>query len=168
MTKEELIQLLKNYRENVAKLKLREKEKNYYRRKLKSLGKKSNIENEISISSNMGINSGIRSKNNVSDKVGNFVATNLDKIEEDKKEYKEKITEINKEIEDLNEKIEEAEIRLNSLYYKEREILSAYYVENRTAEDISQNLYFRLFNRTCSARYVRDIITKNTNKILKL
>lgn len=163
MTKEELIQLLKEYKENVAKLKLRRKEKKTYEYKLNA---KTKI--ETSLSSAAGINSDIRSKNKVSDKVGNAVINAVTRAEEEREEAKKRIPELEEEIKELEEKIEEAEIRLNSLYYKEREILTAYYVENRTAEDISQNLYFRLFNRTCSPRYIRTIIKENTEKILKL
>ena len=163
MTKEELIQLLKEYKENVAKLKLRKKEKKHYENKLNSKPKI-----ETSLSSATGINSDIRSKNKIGDKVGEAVVNSITRNEEEKEEAKVKIAELEKEIQELEEKVEEVEIRLNSLYYKEKEILTAYYVENRTAEDISQNLYFRLFNRTCSPRYIRIIIQESTEKILKL
>ena len=163
MTKEELINLLKEYKENVAKLKLRRKERNKYE---KQLSKKFIIETKIT--SNLGINSEIHSKNHISDKVGDEVVNSIAKYEKNRKEAEIKIKELDKEILDLEEKIEEAEIRLNSLYYKEREILTAYYVENRTSEDISQNLYFKLFNRTCSPRYIRRLIDITTENLLKL
>lgn len=163
MTKEELVTLLKNYKENVSKLQLRKKEKRMYERILKD-----EPEIETSISSHNEINADIRSKNKISDKVGNAVVNALVKIEENKNEAKEKLVELNKEIDYLENQTEEAEIRLNSLYYKERKILTAYYVENRTAEDISQNLYFSMFSRTCSVRYIRNIIKESTEKILKL
>jgi DNA-directed RNA polymerase specialized sigma24 family protein len=163
MTKEELIILLKEHKENVAKLRLRKKEKRYYENKLNA---KPHI--ETSISSSLGINADIRSKNSISDKVGDAVVKELTKIEEEKEEAKAKIAELEPIIQELEDKVEEAEIRLNCLYYKEREVLTAYYVENRTAEDISQNLYFKLFSRTCSPRYIRILIQESTEKILKL
>lgn len=163
MTKEELIILLKEHKENVAKLRLRKKEKRYYENKLNA---KPHI--ETSISSSPGINADIRSKNSISDKVGDAVVKELTKIEEEKEEAKAKIAELEPIIQELEDKVEEAEIRLNCLYYKEREVLTAYYVENRTAEDISQNLYFKLFSRTCSPRYIRILIQESTEKILKL
>ena len=89
-------------------------------------------------------------------------------IEERKEEARKKIAELDPIIQDLESIVEEAEIRLDCLYYKEREVLYAYYVENRTAEDISQNLYFKLFSRTCSPRYIRNLIKESTEKILKL
>lgn len=164
MTKEELIQLLKDHKENVAKLKLRKKEKNSYERKLNAKPPKI----EISMSSATGINSDIRSKNKISDKVGDTVVNAIAKYEKEQEEIRRKIADLNTIILELEEKVEEAEIRLNSLYYKEYEILNAYYVENRTAEDISQNLYFQLFSRTCSPRYIRTIIQESTEKILNL
>lgn len=163
MTKEELIQLLKEHKENVAKLKLRKKEKRMYERILNS---KNRI--ETSISASIGVNSDIQSKNKISDKVGNAVANSIVRNEEIKEDARIKIKELDPIIQELEDKVEEAEIRLNSLYYKELEILKAYYVENRTADDISQNLYFKLFSRTCSPRYIRDIIKESTEKILKL
>lgn len=163
MTKEKLITLLKEHKENVAKLRLRKKEKREYERILNA---KPHI--ETSISSSPGINADIRSKNKISDKVGNAVITELDRLEERKEEAKKKIVELDPIIQELEDIVEEAEIRLDCLYYKEREVLYAYYVENRTAEDISQNLYFKLFSRTCSPRYIRILIQESTEKILKL
>lgn len=163
MTKEELITLLKEHKENVAKLRLRKKEKREWERILNA---KTHI--ETGISSSPGINADIRSKNKISDKVGNTVITELDRMEERKEEARKKIAELDPIIQDLESIVEEAEIRLDCLYYKEREVLYAYYVENRTAEDISQNLYFKLFSRTCSPRYIRNLIKESTEKILKL
>lgn len=163
MTKEELIQLLKEHRETVAKLKLRRKEKSNYE---KILRRKVEIEAAISASNN--INSDIRSKNKISDKVGNTVSESLDREKIDKQKAKEEIKELEIIINELENKVKEVDIRLNSLYYKEREILTAYYVDHRTAEDICQRLYFKLFNRTCSPRYIRKVIQENTEKILNL
>lgn len=159
MTKEELIVLLRTYRENKARLKLRKKEK-----KMLELRREGYKEIETSVTTSYEINSDIHSKNNISDKVARKIVEN----EEKKKKNEEELEEVNKIIKELEEKVEEAEIRLDSLYYKEREILTAYYVDNRTSEDISKNLYFKLFSRTCTPRYVRDIIKKATEKLLML
>lgn len=163
MTKEELIILLKEHKENVAKLRLRKKEKREYE---KILNAKPRIETKIS--STPGINADIRSKNNISDKVGDAVVNELTRLEKKKEEAKLKIAELDPIIQELEDKVEEAEIRLGCLYYKEKVVLEAYYVENRTAEDISQNLYFEKFSRTCSPRYIRSLIQESTEKILKL
>lgn len=163
MTKEEMIELLKSYKINSAKLQLKEKE-------LRSLYKKLNVKFEIEINSsgNRDENSGIKSKNKINDTVGNLVSSSIDRFNKNKEEVKQKIIVIESEIEELKDKVEEAEIRLNCLYYKEKEILMAYYVENRTAEDIAENLFFRLFNKTCSKENVYRIITNGTNIMLNL
>ena len=159
MIKDDLIILFKNYNENKSKLELRKREKRMIEARL-------NAEEDIetSMSSATGINSDIRSKNIISDKVGNAVIKSISKREEDEKRLKE----LNQEIIKLQDKVEEIEIRLRGLKYKEREILIAYYAEGRTAEDIAYNLYFRLFNRTCSKRYIEKIIQKSTEKIVKM
>ena len=158
MTKEELITLLKDYNENNSKLRLRKKE-------IKNLENKLNkTELDINISTSFGINEDIRSKNQITDKVGNTII----KVEAEREKIKCRIKDIEEEIISLQEKVEEAEIRLNALHYKEREMMIAYYCENRTTEDISQNLYFKLFNRTCSPRYIRKLIKINTERLLKL
>ena len=140
MQKEELILLLKEYRENNAKLKLRKKDKKKIEKELSELAA------EVSFSNGYGINSDIRSQNKISDKVSNIVIKNDSK----RLELEQKLKDIDAEIERLQDKVDEAEIRLKSLYYKEREILTAYYVDNRTAEEIGRNLYFELYQRTCT------------------
>ena len=111
-----------------------------------------------------GINNDIHSKNIISDKVSKAIIKRENRAEELEK----KIKEAEKEIKELEEKTEEAEIRLNSLYYKEREILTAYYVDNRAADEIGRNLYFKLYNRTCTQQNIYKIIEKATNRMMKL
>lgn len=158
MSKEELIELLKNYKENKAKLNIKLKELKNNRIKLKIK------DSETSITSSFGINQDIHSKNQISNKV-------LKKIEENetKKEVaKEKIEELEADVRKLREKVDLIDDRLESLKYKEREILVAYYIDGRTAEDIGNNLYFRLFNQTRSNRHIQRIIEKATEKMLNL
>mgnify|MGYP000994880986 FL=1 len=81
MSKEELIELLRDYKENKAKLNIKLKELKNNRIKLKE------IDVETSITSSFGINQDIHSKNQISNKV-------LKKIEENetkKEAAKEKI-----------------------------------------------------------------------------
>lgn len=159
MSKEELIQLLKEYKENKAKLNIRLKELKIARIKLKSLE-----EIDTSLTTAYGINQDIHSKNQISNKV-------LSKIEENdtkKRELEEEIKELEKVVRELREKVEAVDDRLIGLKYKEREILTAYYVEGRTAEDIGNKLYFQLFNQTRSDRHIQRIIEKATNKMLEL
>jgi hypothetical protein len=103
MTKDDLIILFKNYNENKSKLELRKREKRMIEARL-------NAEEDIvtSMSSATGINSDIRSKNIISDKVGNAVIKSISKREEDEKRLKE----LNQEIIKLQDKVEEIEIRL--------------------------------------------------------
>lgn len=158
MSKEELIELLRDYKENRAKLNIKLKELKNNRIKLKER------DVETSITSSFGVNQDIHSKNQISNKV-------LKKIEENetKKEVaKEKIKELEVEVRKLREKVDLIDDRLESLKYKEREILVAYYIDGRTAEDIGNNLYFRLFNQTRSNRHIQRIIEKATEKMLNL
>ena len=158
MDKEELIELLKEYNTNKAKLNIRLKELKTARIKLK------NKNFETSITSSFGINQDIQSKNKISNKVLNKVEDN----EKRKEEAEQEISNLEKEVRELREKVEQVKDRLEGLKYKEREILIAYYIDGRTAEDIGNNLYFRLFNQTRSSRHIQRIIEKAINKMLKL
>lgn len=158
MNKEELINLLKNYKENNAKLNIKLKELKTARINLKC------DDFETNTTSSLGINQDIHSKNKISNKV-------LDKIEkndERREVTKQKISDLEAEVRELREKVELVKDRLDGLKYKEREILIAYYIDGRTAEDIGNNLYFRLFNQTRSNRHIQRIIENATNKMLNL
>lgn len=163
MTKEELVKLLKEHRENTAKLKLKEKEKRMYEKRLNGC-----IEIENSITAAYGVNQDIHSQNQISNKVEKATLDSIQKTENMRKEAEEKIKELNPIIEELKSIVEEGKIRLEALYYKEREIITAYYVDNREAEEIGKNLYFRLYNRTCSAENIYRIVKKATKKLLEL
>lgn len=158
MTKEQLILLLKKYKENKAKLKLKLKEKERLIRKIEQL-------KEVSISAvRTEINNDIHSKNSISDKVGNNAADNIDK----ENEYREELDIIEAEIIELNESIEEIDIRLDALKYKERQTLIAYYIDGYTYDYIGNVIYPELFDQTRSDRHIRRLIEKSTNKILEL
>ena len=157
MTKEQLILLLKNYKENRAKLKLKLREKESILRKIESL---KNV--TLSVTS-YEENSDIHSKNIITDKVGNKASDNLD-VEADLKIELEKVED---EIRELSLRVEDVEIRLEGLKYKEREILTAYYIEGRSPIEIGKELYFRLFSQTRSERTIQKIIERATEKISK-
>lgn len=158
MTKEQLILLLKKYKENKAKLKLKLKEKERLIRKIEQL-------KEVSISAvRTEINNDIHSKNSISDKVGNNAADNIDK----ENEYREELDIIESEILELNESIEEIDIRLDALKYKEKQILIAYYIDGCTYEDIGNRIYWDLFKQTRSSRHIQRMIEKSTEKIINL
>lgn len=158
INKQQLILLLKQYKENKAKIKLKLREKERILRQLENM-------NETELKTNATeINSDIRSKNSISDKVGNYVADKTDKENNLKLELKA----LEEEILELNSAIEEIDIRLDALKYKEKEILIAYYIDGCTYEDIGNRVYFKLFNQTRSERHIRRMIEKCTDKILEL
>ncbi len=159
MNKSELIELLKNYKENKAKLNIKLKELKTERIKLKYVN-----DTETSMTATYGTNQDIHSKNQISDKVSRRIEENDMKISELNK----KIEELEKEVRELRTKVEAIEDRLIVLKYKEKEILTAYYIDGRTAEDIGNRLYFQLFNQTRSSRHIQRIIEKATEKMIKL
>lgn len=163
MTKKELIILLKELKENQAKIELKKRELLLRTIKVEKI----KIKIDTSITPSYEINGDIQSKNSISDKVGNFIANSFDRTEKNIKKLEKEIAELKRDIEALEERKDEAEIRLNGLYYKERQIIEAYYVENRTSEDIAYNLYLDLFGRTCSERYIRKMINEALEKMLK-
>ena len=158
--KEELIKLLKEHRENKSKLELRKIEKKRLEKDLSKL----KTEADNNMSTTYGINSDIRSKNSVASKTENIVIHK----ETERESIIKKIKDLKKEIKEIEGLVKQAEIRLNSLYYKEREILTAYYVDNREADEIGRNLYFQLYNRTCTADNIYRIVKKATERIINL
>ena len=158
MTREDLIVLLKEYKENKARLNIKLKELKNSRIKLKY------VDSDTNMTSSYGDNQDIHSKNQISDKVSRKVEENdIKRIE-----LKNKIDELEEEVRELREKVDTVEDRLEGLKFKEREILTAYYVEGRTAEDIGKRLYFQLFSQTRSGRHIQRIIEKATEKMVKL
>lgn len=163
MTKENLIIDLKNYKENIAKLKLRRREKKKYEKRIKQYKTV-----ETSTTGIVGLNCYIHSKNQISNKVENAVIETIEINEKEIKEAEERIKELITEIEELEDKVTETSIRLSALKYKEKEILFAYYVEERTYEEIGNKLYFQLFNQTRDKDTIKKIINKATKKMINL
>ena len=158
MTRENLIALLKEYKENKARLNIKLKELKTSRIKLKY------VDSDTNMTSSYGDNQDIHSKNQISDKVSRKVEENdIKRIE-----LENKIEELEEEVRELREKVDTVEDRLEGLKFKEREILTAYYVEGMTAEDIGNRLYFQLFSQTRSGRHIQRIIEKATEKMVKL
>ena len=159
MNKSELIELLKNYKENKAKLNIKLKELKTERRKLKYVN-----DTETSMTATYGTNQDIHSKNQISDKVSRRIEENDNK----RLEIEKQIEKLEEEVRKLREKVEAVEDRLIGLKYKERELLTAYYIDGRTAQNIGDKLYFQMYNRTCSARYIQKIIDKATKKMINI
>lgn len=159
MSKNELIVLLKDYRENKAKLNIKLKDVKAKKIKLNNVD-----QTDTNIITQYGINQDIHSKNKISNKVLNKIENN----DINRQELIKQIKELEEEIIKIKEKVEAIEDRLVGLKYKEREILSAYYIDGRTAENIGTNLYFKMYNRTCSPRYIQKIIEKTINKMVNI
>lgn len=158
MTKEQLILLLKNYKENKAKLKLKLREKENILRKIEKL-------KDISLSvTSYEDNSDIHSKNAISDKVGKQAINNADL----KVELQQELEEVEEQIKELNTKLEEVDIRLEGLKRKEKEILIDYYIEGNSYDYIGNITYHNLFGQTRSADCIKKIITNSLEKISKL
>lgn len=158
MTKDQLILLLKQYKENKARLKLKLRDKERILRQLESI-------KEVELkSSATEINSDIRSKNSISDKVGNYATNSIDK----ENDLKLELNALEQEITELNTKLEEIDIRLEALRRKEREILIDYYVEGNTYEQIGNETYYRLFGQTRSDKAIQKIIERATRKMVNL
>ena len=159
MNREDLIKLLKEYKENKAKLNIKLKELKSARIELKRCN-----EFETSTTTSYGQNQDIHSKNQISDKV-------LNKIEQNdtrRHELEKKIEQLEEVVRQLREKVEAIDDRLEGLKFKEREILTAYYIDGRTAENIGNKLYFQLFGQTRSDRHIQRIIEKATSKMMDL
>ena len=158
MTREDLIALLKEYKENKARLNIKLKELKNSRIKLKY------VDSDTNMTSSYGDNQDIHSKNQISDKVSRKVEENDAK----RIELENKIEELEEEVRKLREKVEAVEDRLIGLKYKERELLVAYYIDGRTAENISRTLYYDMYQRTCTPRYIQKIIDKATQKMINI
>ena len=158
MTREDLIVLLKEYKENKARLNIKLKELKNSRIKLK------HVDSDTNMTSSYGDNQDIHSKNQISDKVSRKVEENDTK----RIELENKIEELEEEVRKLREKVDAVEDRLIGLKYKERELLVAYYIDGRTAENISRTLYYDMYQRTCTPRYIQKIIDKATQKMINI
>lgn len=159
MEKEELIQLLKNYKENKARLNIKLKDLKSARIKLKYCE-----DAETSITSLTGVNQDIQSKNKISNKVLNKVIKNA----EEREKIEEKITKLEDEVKILRSEVDEVDDRLMALKYKEEKLVRAYYIDGRTYEDIGNNLYFELFSQTRSGKQIKRTIEIAIEKMVKL
>ncbi len=159
MTKQELIELLKSYKENKAKLNIKLKELKLARIKLKSCE-----DIDTSLTTSYGINQDIHSKNKITNKV-------LQKIENNdkrKQELKQEIEDLEEIVKSLRDKVEAVDDRLEGLKYKEKQLLIAYHIDGRSYEEIGNQLYFQLFNQTRNWETIKKIIDKATSKMINL
>lgn len=163
MIKEILIKDLKEYKENLAKLKLRKREKQKCENRLTQYKRE-----ESSITGIVGINCDIHSKNSISNKTESTAIDNIDNNAREIEEAEKRIKELEVEIVELEDKVQDINIRLSALKYKEKEILFAFYVEGRSYEDIGNNLFFKLFSQTRDTEAIKIIVKKAMDKMIKL
>lgn len=161
MTKDELIFNLKNYKENIASLKLKKRALKKREKRLKVL--QSQVP-ETSLGSATGINNDIRSKNKVGNKVESAVVGKLTEIDE----LKEDITKLKKDIFILTEHTEDVRIRLEALSFKEYKFIEAYYFQGRTYDEIGNILYLELYKQTRSEDTIKKTLHNAITKMIKL
>lgn len=153
-----LIKLLKNYKENKAKLTIKLKELKNLRIALKHIEPETNLR---------GINydsEGIHSINTITDKTGNSV----EKADNKKLEIEEEIYKKEEEVRQLRKDVEAIEDRLEILTYKEKLLLTAKYIEECSYADIGNRVYYQQYNETRSPDTIKRIIEKALQKIAKV
>lgn len=153
-----LINLLKNYKENKVKLKIKLKELKNKRIQLK------NLEVDTTVS---GINynsEGIHTKNAITDKTGNSIAKTDDrriKLEED-------IAKLEEEVRALRRDVETVDDRLEILTYKEKQLLIARYIEECSYADIGNRIYYQLYSETRSEDTIQRMVNRALKKVSKI
>ena len=154
MSKEEIIEQLKQFRDKQGKLALKRNE-----RKRKKIQLRKRIK-ELKIK----ITQGYSKTNKITSSIEEAVIEKDEKIQELKSE----IQELTDDIELLETDIEEANIRLGSLTYLEKKIITAYYVDNMSYQEIGLEIYYEVKHQTRDRRSIRNIIKKIEIKMEKL
>jgi len=158
MIKEELVELLKSYKEKKGQLRLKENEKKRTELQIKEIE-----EAEYQVGMSPVYMEGSKSTN-INSKVENIVIDKNTKIEE----YKIKIKKLEKEIEVLRLDLEEIDVRLGCLTYLEKEILIDRFVNEMTLEDIGQETYYRIRRQTRTTKTIIRIIENSLQKMSKI
>lgn len=158
MTKEEIIKELSFYREKQAKLSLKRLE----RKKL--CIKKKKIKRELNINITPKYTEGGKSINKVSSVVENTVVQR----DEILKEIDEKIEALNEDIQILDIEIKQLDVRLGSLTFLEKEIITAYYVDGMSMEEIGLHTYYKVKHQTRERRTIKKMIKKIETKMAKI
>ena len=159
MSKDELIQLFDNNKEDISKY-----EKNKKRiREIDYIIKKLKENNETkTTTSYKEISSG---KTNT---INNTVEDCIKKKDEKIRELEEEKTELEAENIMLKSKIEDVEIVLKALKFKERTIIVEHYIEGNSYEDIGNRIFWKIFGQTRDWQTIKRIADKAMKKMLKL
>lgn len=158
MNKNDIIELLKNYKERQAKLDLKRNEK---RRKEIQLEKLKEKDFEINIVPNYSEGG---KGNGTSSKTENAVVRKDSDIKSLEKELKE----LEREIELLELDVKDIDIRLGMLTYLEKEILVDYLINEMTYEEIGNLTYYKLRQQTRGEKAIKRIIEKAFSKLEKI
>lgn len=158
MSKDELIDLLKEFKKKEAQLKLKEIER---KKKELLLTELEEQEHEINITSTYTEGS---KSNEIKSKVESTVVNRDEEINE----LKDEIKELDKEIDLLKLEVEEINVRLGMLNYIEKEILTDYYVNESKLEDIGNFTYYRLRQQTRGVKAIKRIIEKALKKMVEV
>lgn len=157
MSKEELIELLGSHKEKQSKKALRLEEKQRLQRRI------AKIEADYETSLTPTYQEGGRG-NQTTSKVESKILTKKEKIEE----IEEQIKKIDEEIIDLDYELNQVNIRLGSLSRLEKEIITAYYIDEMDYKTIGVEVYWRIINQTRSERTVARKIEEIMEKMIKL
>lgn len=158
MSKDEIIELLKTYKEKQAKLGLKKLEK---KRKLTQL--KNLKEEEINTKITQNYTEGGKT-NQVSSKTENSIVKREERIAN----LREEIEVLDKEIEVLEIDVEEVDIRLASLTFLEKEIITAYYIDKFSYAEIGNLVYYRIKQQTRTEESIKKMIERIVKKLKKL
>lgn len=158
MNKNEIVELLKKYKERQAKLDLKRNDRRRKEIQLEILK-----EEEYKISLTPGYSEGGKG-NCINSKVENAVVKKDSDIETLEKE----IIDLNREIELLEIDVKEIDIRLGMLTYLEKEILVDYLINEMTYTEIGNITYYRLRQQTRGEKAIRTIIKKALSKLEKI
>lgn len=158
MSKEEIIEQLKQLREKQGRLALK---RNLRKRKKIQLRKR---KKELRIKITQGYAEGSSNTNKITSSVEEAVIEKDEKIQELKKD----IQELTDEIETLELEVEEVNIRLGSLTYIEKEVVTAYYVDGMSYREIGEETFYHIKHQTRDKRTIKNIIEKANKKMEKL
>lgn len=158
MSKEKIIEQLKQFKEKQAKLDLKRNERRRKKIQLRRIIK------ELKIKITQGYSEGSSKTNRISSSVEEAVIEKDERVQLLKNE----IQELTDDIEILEIDLEEVNIRLGSLNYLEKEIIFAYYVEGLSYKEIGEETYYRVRHQTRDRRTIKQIVKKIENKMEKL
>ena len=158
MSKDELIELLREFKKKEAQLRLKEIE-----RKKKELALEQLVKQEYEVNITPTYTEGSKS-NEIKSKIEKVIVNK----EEKRNQLEEEIKELDKEINLLQLEVEEINVRLGMLNYIEKEILTDYYVNENKLEDIGNFTYYRIRQQTRGVKAIKRIIEKALKKMIEI